>query len=257
MSFEIERNVSGDVETWWLNRPKVHNAVSLDMWHKIVVECERLEGDRSLRVLVVRGRGEHFSAGADVNGLGRALAADVDGSVYRATNAAAEAALSALPLVTIALINGYCVGGAVQLALACDIRIASEDAQFGVTPARLGIVYPALATARLVATIGRTAAADLLLRGHLIDAQRALDIGLVSNVSTKPEETLDAYVDEVLSRSSSSQIATKQVMNELLRNETLSALGTELEQASLQHGDLDEGLAAFREHRKPQFGPRP
>jgi enoyl-CoA hydratase/carnithine racemase len=257
MSFEIERNVSGDVETWWLNRPEVHNAVSLDMWHKIVVECERLEGDRSLRVLVVRGRGEHFSAGADVNGLGRALAADVDGSVYRATNAAAEAALSALPLVTIALINGYCVGGAVQLALACDIRIASEDAQFGVTPARLGIVYPALATARLVATIGRTAAADLLLRGHLIDAQRALDIGLVSNVSTKPEETLDAYVDEVLSRSSSSQIATKQVMNELLRNETLSALGTELEQASLQHGDLDEGLAAFREHRKPQFGPRP
>jgi len=224
------------------------------MWEQLAHECERLRNDETVRVVIVRGRGENFSAGADIEALGRTLAADHDGSHYRATNANAERALSELPQVTIAAIDGYCVGGGVQLALACDLRLATPRASFAVTPAHLGIVYPATSIARLVATVGRGVASDLLLRAHFIDAAEALRVGLVSALTDDLDASLKNYCEELVKRSPFTQRASKVVLNHLLESPELMELGRELEAESLTNGDLDEGLAAFREKRQSRFG---
>ena len=136
------------VATLWLDRPEKRNAVTYDMWVGIAGACERLAADNSVRLLVVRGAGDHFCAGADIAGM-----RDVSGGDYRRANEAADAALAAFPKPSIAVITGACVGGGTEIAVACDLRLADSTSRFGITPARLGIVYPASATARV--EIGR------------------------------------------------------------------------------------------------------
>jgi enoyl-CoA hydratase/carnithine racemase len=254
---EIERTHDNRVETWWLARPQARNAVNLEMWREIVELCERARGDRHVRVVVVRGRGPHFCAGADITGLGRALAADHDGTDYRATNAAAERAVATLPLPTIAAIDGFCIGGGVQLALSCDLRLATAQAQFAVTPAKIGIAYPASALQRLVSVVGVAATNELLLTGESIDATTALRIGMVNQVFENLDAGLEKLIDALLQRSPFTQAATKSVVAALVESVDVSTLGREWERESLNHGDLDEGLNAFREKRAPTFGERP
>ena len=227
------------------------------MWEALREVAEAANKNADLRVVIIRGRGGHFSAGADIASLGRTLAADHDGSSYRATNLAAERAITSLRMPTIAVIEGFCVGGGVQIALACDIRIADRGSTFGVTPARLGISYPVVALQRLVAIAGMGLATELLLAGEMIPATRASATGLIQHVTDDLDQSVNEMVAALLQRSPFTQSATKQLLNAMIEAVDLADLGHDMEQASLTSPDLDEGLAAFGEKRPPRFTFRP
>ena len=126
--------MSESVATIWLNRPDKRNAMSHEMWTALAEHCHSLSKDHDVRVLVVRGAGGHFCAGADIGGFSGGMSDE-----YQAQNREAEEALAAFPRPTIAFITGSCVGGGVQIAGACDLRFADTTSKFWITPARLGI----------------------------------------------------------------------------------------------------------------------
>jgi len=254
---EVETSREQRVQTWWLARRDARNAITLEMWRELEALATDVDREQLARVVIIRGRGEHFSAGADITGLARALGADHDGTSYRATNAAAEAAIVRLGTPTVAAIDGFCIGGGVQLALSCDIRLATPRAKFAVTPAKLGITYPANAVQRLVATLGSAHARELLLTGETIDAARAHAIGLVNHVVDDLDEALGSLTTTLLERSAFTQAASKSVIEALTSHVDVASLGEAWERLSLAHGDFDEGLAAFVEKRPPRFSGRP
>jgi enoyl-CoA hydratase/carnithine racemase len=240
------------VATIWLNRPEKRNAMSYEMWSALAQACEGLARDRTVRVLVVRGTGGHFCAGADISGFADGMSAE-----YQSRNREAEEALAAFPRPTIAHITGSCVGGGVQIAGACDLRFADTTARFGITPARLGIAYPSFALERAVRLIGPSAAKHLLFSAELIDVDRALRIGLVDEVA-EPEaavERLESFALLLASeRSLLSQTIAKEMINEVATSGAVSAATIERWAPVLaDNPDLAEGVAAFAERRAPKF----
>ncbi len=241
----------GAVATLWLNRPAKRNAVTRAMWVGISEMCAVLAADSTVRVLVVRGAGGHFCGGADIGDL------DAADASYGRANADAEAALATFPKPTIAFVNGACVGGGAEIAIVCDRRIADTSATFGITPARLGIVYPAFAVERAVRLIGPAAAKHLLFTGDLIDGDAALAMGLIDELHA-PDAALSRLqaLTTVLSseRSLLTQMAAKAMIDELSRlgsvsRETETRWAAELRASS----DPAEGVAAFFERRAPRF----
>lgn len=250
---ELVLRIEGPVATLWLNRPEKRNAVTHDMWRGIARTCEAVALDDSVTVLVVRGVGRHFCAGADIGGLNE--------PGYRETNAEAERLLATLPKPTVALVTGACVGGGMQIATACDLRIADATTRIGVTPARLGIVYPASGVTRLVALGGPSVAKHLLYTAELIDAERALRCGLVDELH--PEGEAESRVVELANlmagqRSLLTQMASKEMVDEVVSTGAVS-VDTERRWARTVAASDDpaEGVAAFGEGRPPAFSWRP
>ena len=168
------------VATIAFTRPDKHNAISYAMWHAFGRLMPLLAADVEVDVVVVRGTPSGpFSAGADIAEF-TTLRADPDGARrYGEAVTAGEQALLSFPKPTVALIEGFAIGGGSQVALACDLRVCETGSRFGITPAKLGIVYALGSTARLVETVGPAWARWILLTGDLLDAQTALRIGLV------------------------------------------------------------------------------
>ncbi|KUO10167.1 enoyl-CoA hydratase/isomerase family protein [Streptomyces sp. DSM 15324] len=243
MEPELLHGVTDGVATVVLHHPAKRNAMTAAMWAALPPLLEALAADPEVRALVLTGAGGTFCAGADISTL--------QGSPDEAQTLAvrAEESLAAFPKPTLAAVKGHCVGGGAQLAAACDLRFAEEGALFGVTPARLGIVYPSSATRRLVALIGPAAAKYLLFSGELIDTERALRTGLVDEVL--PADALDERVAEftriLVSRSRLTQAAAKEFANGRTDRDAHWAA-----QARLA-GDTAEGVSAFLERREPRF----
>ena len=177
-----------------LNRPDARNALTWDMYDALVEACEAAEADKNVRVLIIRGAGGAFSAGTDI-----AQFKDFDGAAGVAYEKRLEAVIDRierLPLITIAEVDGVAAGGGCAIAIACDLRMCSERAVFGVPIARsLGNVLSITNTARMVDLIGIAATKDVLLTGRLIDAQEARQCGLATEVLSS-----DNLSDEVLKR---------------------------------------------------------
>lgn len=248
---DLHHTVDDGVATLWLNRPAKRNAVTYEMWRGIAALCEQLADDRSVRLLVVRGAGDHFCAGADIAGFGAAHPA-----AYRAANEAADEALATFPKPTLAVVQGACVGGGTEVAIACDVRLAATTARFGITPARLGIVYPAAATRRAVQTIGPAATKHLLYSAELIDCDRALRIGLVDEAHAP--DALDARVAELShrlarERSLLTQMASKEIVDAATRGEVDPAVVARWDEETARSPDTVEGVTAFLERRTPHF----
>jgi enoyl-CoA hydratase/carnithine racemase len=243
MEPQLLHRVTGGVATVVIHHPAKRNAMTAGMWEALPPLLSELAADPAVRVLVLTGEGGTFCAGADISTL--------RGSSERAQTLAvlAEEALAAFPKPTLAAIRGHCVGGGSQLAAACDLRFAEEGTLFGVTPAKLGIVYPASSTRRLVSLVGPGAAKYLLFSGELIDSSRALRTGLLDEVL--PEGELDKRVAEfarvLASRSQLTQAAAKEFANGHADRDEYWA-----EQAR-GSGDTAEGVAAFLERRQPRF----
>ena len=241
----------GPIATLWLNRPEKRNAVTKAMWEGIGAMCADLATDRNVRVLVVRGAGDHFCAGADIGELA------VSEASYAAANAGADHALGSFPKPTVAFIRGSCVGGGTQIAIACDVRIADTSAVFGITPARLGIVYPAFAVDRAVRLLGPSATKHLLFSAELIGWERALRIGLVDEVHepAAADERIDVFATLLATeRSLLTQESSKAMVDECVRTGEISRAtqarwGAELAAST----DAAEGVAAFMERRSPRF----
>ncbi|MEU1709755.1 enoyl-CoA hydratase-related protein [Streptomyces sp. NPDC005706] len=243
MEPQLSHQVTDSVATVVIRHPAKRNAMTAGMWQALPPLLEELAGDPGVRALVLTGEGGTFCAGADISTL-RGAPLQAQGLAV-----AAEEALAAFPGPTLAAIRGHCVGGGAQLAAACDLRLAEEGALFGVTPARLGIVYPSSSTRRLVSLVGPATAKYLLFTAELMDTGRALRTGFVDEVL--PEGELDKRVAELTrvlaSRSRLTQAAAKEFANGRTDRDAHWA-----EQAR-GSGDTAEGVAAFLERRQPRF----
>ncbi len=239
-----------------INRPAARNALSKATNEELIALAANLAKNPEVRVVVLRGSGEtSFCAGADLKER-KGVAAEDTGPFIDAISGAINA-WAALPQPTIAVVNGFAFGGGMELAIACDLRIASDNALFGLTEVRLGIMPGAGGTQRLPRLIGVAAAKELILLGNRIDAARALQLGLVLDVV--PYDQLNARVEAMLGELAlcaprSTQMAKRAIdrgievgIDEGLRIER------DCYEVTLYTEDRNEGLMAFAEKRPPAY----
>ncbi len=240
-----------------LNAPEKRNALSSAMWGAIPGLIERFSQDTDAKVLVLHGGDAGaFAAGADISEFETIYATPQSAATAGKTIAAALDALETCPKPTIAAIDGACVGGGVSLAMACDLRVAGDGAKFGVTPGKLGLVYPAADTRRLLAAIGPGATRDILFTGRIFQTAEAHRMGLVERVTGKGEalsaaRTLAAEIGAI---SQWSTRATKAMIAGLQ-----SGWGDDDKEAErlflegFSNADFADGYRAFLEKRPPNF----
>ncbi len=242
----------GDLAMLMIDRPDRRNALTSQMWAALPELLDPLAGARAL---VVTGAGAAFSAGADIGELQTVYGSPDAAARYHAVNVAAEEALAGFGAPTIAAVSGACVGGGCQLAVACDLRVAASGARFGVTPAKLGVVYPAVPTVRLATVIGPARAKYLLFTAALIDATTALTYGLVDEVVPSGELAARATTLATRIASGSQQTigAASAVIDAWSAGEPVDEAIAGFVDAARRQPDVTEGVAAFLEGRAPHF----
>jgi enoyl-CoA hydratase len=245
----------GRVATITINRPDKRNALNIKTREEGAAVLDELRADDSVGVVVFTGAGDKaFVAGADISEF-EGRTANMQRQVMLGRSL--FTAVDTFPKPIIAMVNGYCLGGGCELALACDIRIASEKASFGQPEINLGIIPGGGGTQRLTRLVGEGKAMELILTGEIIDAKTAFDIGLVNHVV--PHDQLEAKTMEIAGRMADKgpialrlakeavKLASRSSLDEGLRREVdLFALCFATE-------DKDEGVRAFLEKRKPEF----
>jgi enoyl-CoA hydratase/carnithine racemase len=244
----------GSIATIWLNRPGKRNAMTYSMWGAVEQLALQIGRDPEVRVVVLRGAGDHFCAGADITELTISRAAGE--RAFSEVVAAAEAALADVPKPTIAFIAGDCIGGGCSLAIDCDIRIATTDARFGITPAKLGVVYPSGALERAMHLLGPAVTKRMLFTGDLIAAGEALRVGLIDEIvdMATGEERLDTLTGVLAARSLLTQAATKSMVADVASHgEVSQAVQRHWTAVAASAPDIAEGVAAFVEKRPPRF----
>jgi enoyl-CoA hydratase/carnithine racemase len=193
---EIELSVSGGIARLRLNRPAVLNALSPNLLNELIERCDELVSDENARVVVLDGAGEHFCAGADLPQFARLMESDPQGTAdlgRRAANAVAS-----LPQITIAAIKGYCIGGALVLSAACDMRIAADNSRFAIPELDAGIPLSWGGMADVVRLLGESLANDLVLTCRPFDASRIVSadkfgkevLSLAGSIAAKPHIVL-------------------------------------------------------------------
>ena len=250
----IKLTRDGAVTTIWLDRPDKRNAMSYAMWGLLEELASRLGSDPEVRVVVLRGAGAHFCAGADITEL--SVQRGAGQRSFSEVNLAAETALASIPKPTVAFISGDCIGGGCALAIDCDIRIATSTARFGITPAKLGIVYPSASLERATHLLGPAVTKRLLFTGDLIDADEARRIGLADEIveTATGEERLATLTGVLAARSLLTQAATKAMVAEVVICGRVSPEAQKSwSDVAAAAGDGAEGIAAFVEKRAPRF----
>jgi enoyl-CoA hydratase len=240
----------GAVATLTINRPKALNAFNKATLNRLKERVEAITADDSVRVLMITGAGERaFVAGADISEF--VGATPVDALAIAARLRAVFAALEAMPKPVVAVINGFCLGGGMELALACDIRIASSAAMLGQPEIKLGVIPGGGGTARLAKSIGRSAAMMMCMTGEPITAERAMGLGLVASIHA-PDELAQAAAALGRKLAALPPFALAQVKSAVNRAADLDiTAGVDFEMNST--ADQEEGAAAFLEKRKPVF----
>jgi enoyl-CoA hydratase/carnithine racemase len=234
-----------------IDRAAKRNAFNQAMWDALPGLVAQAMADRNVRVLVLRSAEPGvFCAGADISELS-ANATNPDWLLANQTAInRAQHDLTRAAKPTVALIDGDCVGGGCGLALACDLRIASARSRFGITPAKLGLVYPLHDTKLLVDLVGPANAKRILFTGTLIDAAEAHRIGLIDAIA----DNADALIETMTSVSGHSQRESKAMIRRVLDGQVADDDMTRAVFAeAFRGGDFREGVSAFLEKRKPDF----
>lgn len=240
------------------NNPAKHNAVSLDMWERYAELLKEYAADDGIRVLVVSGAGgKAFVSGADISKFESERASKEAVEKYNATSKGAYEQLYSFPKPTIAKINGYCIGGGMNVAVGCDLRFSEDTSKFAIPAAKLGLGYGYYGVNRLARLVGPARAMEMFYTARQFPATEAYEMGLLNRIM--PTAELDAYVDETAQRIS--ELAPMTIA-------TIKAVNIEMGKAPNQpdHAKLDqmvldcfnsedyiEGRRAFMEKRKPQF----
>jgi len=250
----VRTDVSESIATLIIDRPEVRNALDLDTVAAVREALGRLETDASVGVVIITGAGESaFVSGADINDI-RERGRDEG---LAAINSSLFAEIERFPRPTIAAVNGYALGGGCELALACDIRIASDTAKFGQPELGLGIIPGAGATQRLPRLVGMGRAKHMILTGEVIDAKQALEIGLVSAIAPAGQLQLRAreLAKKILRQGPLAARLAKIALNASARVDMDSGLLIETLAQALCYSSEDklEGTSAFLEKRKPKF----
>ena len=249
MTLRLERD--GPIGRILIDRPNKRNAFNQDMWEQLPVLLKAAMIDRAIRVVVVQSATPGmFCAGADIG----ELTMHKDNAAWRGTNQAAinraQYELARLAKPTIAFIDGDCVGGGCGIAIACDIRVATPLSRLGITPSKLGLVYPLHDTKLLVDLVGPGQAKKLLYTGELLSADDALRIGLVEIVN----ENANSLARQIADNSAHSTHEIKGFVRRILDGQVDDDLETKRIFAdAFAQPDLVEGTTAFMEKRKPEF----
>ena len=239
-----------------LNRPKALNALSYEMLKELNSLLDRIAQDETVKVVIITGSGEKaFAAGADITEM-QPLSA-IEGRKWAKFGQEIFSKLDHLPQPVIAAINGFALGGGCELAMACDMRIASKKAKFGQPEVGLGIIPGFGGTQRLPRLVGKGHAKELLLTGDMIDAQEAYRIGLVNKVTTAEELMITAKViaEKIMSRAEIAVRLCKSAVNKGMDMDLTSGTAYEAESFGLcfSTGDQKEGMNAFLAKHKAAF----
>jgi enoyl-CoA hydratase len=246
-SSNVAWDIKGSVGIVRVNRPEARNAFTWEMYDALVGACDKAEADHNVRVLIIRGAGGAFAAGTDISQF-----ADFDGDAGVAYEKRLDAVIDRierLPVITIAEVDGPAVGGGCAIAIACDLRLCSERASFGVPVSRtLGNCLSMANTARMVDMIGLALTRDLLLTGRLVLADEALRAGLVSRVYDEDQlsQEVMTLADELATRKRSTVVATKAMLLRL-RDHRRPAAGSadDILRECYGSSDFRNGVAAF------------
>lgn len=254
------------VQTWLngttlhirFNNPAKHNALSVDMWEAVPPLLQLAREDDRVRLVVFSGAGEKaFVSGADISQFEDMRAAREAVTYYEAMAEATLMGIHEFPKPTLACIRGYCIGGGVNVAISCDIRIATTDSVFSIPAARLGLGYRYSAMKNLVDLIGPGAAKDLFFTARRIDAAEAQKLGLVSRICAP--EALDGllgeYATALADNAPLTVAAGKAITREIMKPspELDMTLCTALIRGCFESADYTEGRTAFMQKRKPVF----
>ncbi|MGH3492389.1 MAG: enoyl-CoA hydratase/isomerase family protein [Sciscionella sp.] len=252
MSEPLRWEIDGAVATVIIDRPAKRNAISFAMWSALPELMAQIQASPA-KVVLIRG-GEHFSAGADIGEFERLRSGARGAAEYSFAVHAGERALADCPLPVVAAINGYCIGGGCEIALACDIRVAAADSKFGITPANLGIVYHFTSTRQLVDAVGPAWAKQILFAGELLDADTALRIGLINERHADPDARAAELAQRIASRAPRSVRGAKTIINRISGGQDAEDAGVRaLYDTAHASADYSEGVRAFLEKRPPRF----
>ncbi len=257
MAYEnINYTVENGIATIAINRPKALNALNLATLTELKDVVEKIAVDKAVQVVIITGAGEKsFVAGADIVEMSTKNA--VEGRVWGQVGQNIFTEIENLPQPVIAAVNGFALGGGCELACACDIRYASENAKFGQPEVGLGITPGFGGTQRLTRVVGRGHAKELIYTANIIDAQEALRIGLVNKVVPQAE-LMDAVMKLAKTITKKAPVAVqlaKAAINRGINCDVVTGISYEAEVFGLCFATADqkEGMKAFIEKRKPTF----
>ncbi|MGH8738407.1 MAG: enoyl-CoA hydratase [Burkholderiales bacterium] len=238
------------------DNPARRNAITGEMWRAIPKAMAGFDADPEVRCVVLRGEGDlAFAAGADISEFEQRRADAQAAGKHDNTIDAAQLALENSAKPVLAMIRGFCLGGGLEIALACDLRYAGDSSKFAIPAARLGIGYGVHGTNRLVASVGHAAAREIMLGGRRYGAHEALAMGLVNRVL--PDAELEGFVrklaDDLAANAPLSMAASKSIINSLVEARGDFSRGEALIERCMKSEDHVEGRRAFMAKRTPKF----
>jgi enoyl-CoA hydratase/carnithine racemase len=249
--------IEGPIGWMTFNNPARRNAVSLDMWAAIPTILDRFESDPAVRVIILHGAGEAaFVAGADISQFEKTRSSADGNAQYDHAVDEASRRLYECSKPTIAMIHGYCIGGGVGIAVCCDLRIAADNAKFGIPAVRLGLGYGHKGVKKLMDLVGPSFTKEIFFTARHFTAAEAQMMGLVNRVLPGPE--LEAYVHgycaTIADNAPMTINALKRTVGELVKGADADlALSNRLVKACFESQDFIEGRRAFMEKRRPVF----
>ena len=256
MSQGLTLDRHGDIAELVINQPAKRNAMSFEMWEALPKLVAEVDADDSVKVLVVRGAGDHFCAGADISEFETRRATAEGARVYGEHVERAAHSLGDMRKPSIAMIQGFCIGGGCELALACDLRFAGRTATLGITPAKLGLVYTFSSTRQLVTAVGPSFAKYILFSGARLTAEEALRVRLVDQLVDPERLEAETYefARTISTRSQVSVRGAKRMIQKIKDGmDVADEESVELSINAVDSEDYKEGVRAFLEKRPPVF----
>lgn len=258
MTDKLRLDKDGPIGWITFNQPQKRNAVSQEMWEAMPGHVAALAQDDAIRVVVLRGAGEHFVAGADISQFKERRRNMADEEAYARISSRGQSALAELGKPLLAMIRGYCVGGGVGIALTCDLRLAADDARFGVPAARLGLGYHYHGMEKLYRLVGPAYTKEIFFTARTdFTAQDAWRMGLVNQVvaAAELEDFTRRYALTIAANAPLTVRSAKETVAQLAKApaERDVALLDRLLAACFDSEDYQEGVRAFAEKRRPAF----